>query len=187
MIAIKEKDAVYFASPMKYQNFYAQAKLDYSFEENGDIWHLNDGHGTIVMAVAKNARAVDLLRYSDVFDVEFTKDGMNRIVANIKKLLRGTNCFTADGKLGLTLCIARGNRGYRITTYGAVFEMGDIECFDESEERMLAAYEYCKSIENVPERIESVYNNIGELSWCQYYPIAVITTRDGSYSLLTGK
>ena len=44
MIVIKEKDAVYFASPMKYQNFYTQAKLDYSFEENGDIWHLNDEH-----------------------------------------------------------------------------------------------------------------------------------------------
>ena len=58
MIVIKEKDAVYFASPMKSQNFYTPAKLDYSFEENGDIWHLNDEHGTIVMAAAKNNSAI---------------------------------------------------------------------------------------------------------------------------------
>ena len=187
MIVIKEKDAVYFASPMKYQNFYTQAKLDYSFEENGDIWHLNDEHGTIVMAAAKNNRIVDLLRYSDVFDCEFSKDGMNQIVANIKKLIKGTNCFISEGKLGLTLCVARGNKGYKITTYGAVFEIGDIECFDESEERMLAAYEYCKSIPDVHQRIETIYNQIGELSWSQYYPIAVINTKDESYSLLTNK
>ena len=187
MIAIKEKDAVYFASPMKYQNFYAQAKLDYSFEENGDIWHLNDGHGTIVMAVAKNARAVDLLRYSDVFDCEFNKDGMNQIVSKIKEVVKGTNCFTVDGKLGLTVCVARGNKGYKITTYGAVFEIGDIECVNDDEEHILAAYEYCKSIPDIQQRIETIYNQIGELSWSQYYPIAVINTKDESYSLLTNK
>ena len=187
MIVIKEKDAVYFASPMKYQNFYTQAKLDYSFEENGDIWHLNDEHGTIVMAAAKNNRIVDLLRYSDVFDCEFSKDGMNQIVANIKKLIKGTNCFISEGKLGLTLCVARGNKGYKITTYGAVFEIGDIECFGESEERILAAYEYCQSIPDAHRRIETIYNRIGELSGCQYYPIAVISTGDDSYTLLCDK
>lgn len=185
MIVIKEKDAVYFASPMKYQNSYNQAKLDYSFEENGDIWHLNDEHGTIVMVSAKNTRIVDLLRYSDVFDCEFSKDGMNRVIANIKKLVKGTNCFISEGKLGLTLCVARGNRGYKITTYGEVFEIGDFECFDEIEEKMLAAYEYFKSISDVHKRIETVYSQISELDFFQYYPVAVINTKDNSYSLIT--
>ena len=187
MIVIKENDAVYFASPMKYQNFFSQAKLDYSVEENGDIWHLNDEYGTIVMVAAENGRVVDLLRYSDVFDCEFSKDGMNQIVANIKKLIKGTNCFTCDGKLGMMLCVARGNKGYKITPHGAVFEIGEIECMDENEERMLAAYEYCKSIHNVHQRIETIYNQIGELSCSQYYPIAVINTKDESYSLLTNR
>ena len=187
MIVIKETDAIYFASPMKYQNFYTQAKLDYSFEENGDIWHLNDGHGTIVMAEARNNRLVDLLRYSDVFDCEFSKDGMYQIIENIKELIEGTNCFMADGKLGVVLCIARENKGYKISTYGAVFELGEIECIGESEERMLAAYEYCKSIPNVHKRIETIYNQIGELSCNQYYPIAVIDTKDNSYTLLTNE
>ena len=183
MIVIKEKDAVYFASPMKHQNFVRQAELDYSFEENGNIWHLNDGYGTIVMASA-NERMVDLLRYSDVFDCEFSKEGMNRIVANIKRLIRGTNCNMVKGRLGVSLCVARGNKGYKISPYGAVFEIGDIECFGESEERILAAYEYCQSIPNVRERIKTIYNQISEFSHCQYYPIAVIHTKDESYSLL---
>lgn len=187
MIVIKEKDVVYFASPMKYQNFCVQAKLDYSFEENGDVWHLGDGYGTIVMAAAKNSRLVDLLRYSDVFNCEFSKEGMNRIVANIRKLVKGTNCFAVEGNIGVTLCVARGSKGYKITPHGAVFEIGDIECIDESEERMLAAYEYCKSIADVPKRIETIYDRIGELSRNQYYPIAVINTGDGSYSLLTNQ
>ena len=187
MIVIKEKDAVYFASPMKHQNFLGQAKLDYGFEENGDIWHLNDEHGTIVMVAAGNPRLVDLLRYSNVFDCEFSKDGMNQIVANVKKLVKGTNCFLGEGKLGVSFCIARGNRGYKITNYGAVFELGDVECVDESEERMLAAYEYCKSIADIHERIKTIYDHIGELSCNQYYPIAVIHTKDNTYSLLTNK
>lgn len=185
MIVIKENDTVYFASPMKYQNFYSQAKVDYRFEENGDIWHLNDAQDTIVMASARNNRLVDLLRYSNVFDCEFSKDGMNQIVANIKSLIKGTNCFMVEGQLGLNLCVARGNKGYKITNSGAVFEIGDFECFAESEERMLAANEYCRNIPDVHERIKTIYNQISDLSDCQYYPIAVINSKDNSYSLLT--
>ena len=77
MIVIKEKDTIYFASPMKSHNFYSQAKLDYNFEENGAIWHLNDEYGTIVMVSAWNNRFTDLLRYSDVFDCDFSKSLCN--------------------------------------------------------------------------------------------------------------
>lgn len=187
MIVIKEKDAVYFASPMKYQDYCTQARIDYTFEENGHIWHLNDEYSTIVMVDADNKRLTDVLRYSNVFDCEFSKDGMNQIIANIKKFIKGTNCFVADGKLGFSLCVARGNKAYRVTNYGAVFETAEIECFNESEERMLAAYEYCKNIPDVQKRIETLYNQVGELSNRQYYPIAVINTKDKSYSLLTNK
>ena len=187
MIVIKENNAICFASPMKYQNYVTQAKMDYNFEENGDIWHLNDEHGTIVMVSAKNNRFTDLLRYSDVFDCEFSKDGMSEVLARIKRLIKGTNCFVADGKIGATICVARGNKGYKITTYGAIFEIGELECLGESEERMLAAYEYCKTISDVHERIETLYDHISELSWSQYYPLAVISTKDNKYSLLTNK
>ena len=185
MIAIKEKDAVYFASPMRVHNFVTQAKPDYRFEENGNIWHLNDGKGTIVMVVGKNQRVVDILRYSDVFDCEFSKNGMNQIVANIKKLLQGTNCFTVGSNIGLTVCIARGNRGYRITPLGAVFELGAFECVNECEEHLLATYECCQSIPDVRMRIEALYRRMDELAYAMRYPIAVIHTGDDSYSLLT--
>ena len=120
-----------------------------------------------------------------VFDCEFTKEGMNQVVANIKGIVAGTNCFVSGGMIGATICIARGNQGYKITSHGAVFEIGEIECLDESEERMLAAYEYCRSIPEIHERIETVYKRIAELSWTQHYPIAIINTVDDSYTLLT--
>ena len=187
MIVIKENDAVYFASPMKYQNYYTQAKLDYAFEENGDIWHLNDGNGTIVMVAAKNNRLTDLIRYSDIFDCEFSKEGMAEVTSNLRALLKGTNCFTVEGRLGCTICVARGNKGYKITTYGAVFEFTDLECIDENEEITLAAYEYCKSIPDVRERIDTLYARIEDIGWSQRYPIAIINTKDDSYILSEGR
>ena len=183
MIVIKEKDAVYFASPMKYENFSACVKLDYSFEENGNIWRLNDGYGTIVMVSPRNARMVDILRYSDVFDCEFSREGMVQIFLNVKKAVKDTNCFVADGKIGADICVARGNKCYEITTFGVVLEIDDFACFSENEEMMLAANEYCKTIPDAHERIKALYNHISELSWAQYYPIAVISTKDDNYSL----
>jgi hypothetical protein len=187
MIVIKEKGVIYFASPMKLQNYFSQAKLDYTFEENSDIFHIADGKGTIVMVGAKNNRVVDLLRYSNVFDCEFSQAGMNQIIANVKELVRGTNCYTEGGSMGLTLCIARGDRCYKICPHGAVFEIEEVACIDESEERMLAAYEHCRKIEDIPTRVETIYRKISELSWGQYFPIALISTRDDSYTLLTGE
>ena len=87
----------------------------------------------------------------------------------------------------MTICVARGNKGYKISTYGAVFEIDNVECIAECEERVLAAYEYCQSIPDVTERIKTVYDRIGELSWSQYYPIALISTKDVGYTLLADR
>ena len=187
MIVIKEKDAIYFASPMKYQNFFNYLKLDYSFEENGDIWHLKDDHGTIVMADAPNARATDVLRYSDAFDCDFTKSGMHRLYDKVARRLRGTNCIVDDGNTYVSLCVARGNKGYRVSCGGAVFEIGEFECFNEDGEQISAAYEVNKHIPDVYERIKAVYDLLSEYSGNKYYPIAVINTKDDSYTLLTNK
>lgn len=185
MIAFKEGDCVYFASPMKYQNFFTQARVDYTFEENGDIWHLNDGKGTIVMAAAKSSRLVDILRYSDVFACEFSYEGMKSIIENIKNCVKGTNCFTEGDRLGVTLVVAQGDRAFEITTHGSVFEMDRFLCCDESDERMLAVYEYCKNIPDAHERIRTIYTNINEIGLSQMFPVAVINTRDDTYTLLT--
>ncbi len=187
MIVIKEQDAIYFASPLKSQNFYSQVKPDYSAEENGNIWHLNDGLGTIVMANGKNSRIIDLIRYSDIFEVEFTKEGVGRIASKIKALVEDTNCFVSEGRTGVTLCIARGNKGFRISPHGAVFELGEIECVNEIEEITLASYEYCKRIEDVRERVVALYNSISEIGWRQHFPIALISTKDDSFTLLHNK
>ena len=184
MIAIKEKDAIYFVSPLKYQNCLNSAKLDYSFEENWDVWRVNDGKGTIVMVGARNNRLIDLLRYSDVFDCEMSKDGMNEVFAKIRDTVRDTNCIAKKGELGATVCIARGNKGYRISPNGAVFELGGFECVQECEEMMLATNEYCKSIPDVIERIRRMYDRIGELDCRQYYPVAVVSTKDDKGILL---
>ena len=185
MIAIKEKDAIYFASPMQYQNFFSQLKLDYGFEENGDIWHLKDGHGTIVMVDASNARATDILRYSDAFDCDFTKSGMHRLYDNVVRLLGGTNCIVDDGNTHVSLCVARGNKGYRVSCTGAVFEIGELDCFNENYEQVAVIYEHNKHIPDVYERIRAVYDLLSEYSGNKYYPIAVVNTKDDSYTLLT--
>ena len=185
MIVIKEKDAVYFASPMKCQNFVQQVDLDYSLEENGSIWHLCDGKGTIVMVSAKNRRAEDLIRYSDVFDCEFSMAGMSKVAENIRNLFKGTNCFMPSESLGMRICVARGNGGYVIAPSGAILDIAEIECIRDKEMQILTAYENCREIEDVFERIKAIYGYIGEQVGCRVYPISVISTKDDSYTLLT--
>ena len=188
MIVIKEKDAVYFARPITDLRCYSEYNIDYSFEENGNIWHLNDEYGTIVMADTNNSRFVDLLRYSDVFECEFSEEGMHQIVANIKDLVEGTNCFIADGMIGVNLFVARGNKVYKITTYGAVSVIDSFACVAEREEKMLAIYERCKSIPDIHQRIKEVYDKYKKkVKYFRCFDIAVISTKDKSYSLLTKK
>lgn len=187
MLVIKEKDAFYFVSPMRYNNYSPNVIIDYGFEENGDIWHLNDGNGTIVMVNADSTRLVDVIRYSNIFDHEFSKQGMFKVVDDLMELIKDTNCISVDGRLGASIYIARGTKGYRITTYGAVFEIGDMECVGESFERTVASYEYCKDIPDVHERVKSLYDRMGKDGCYRYYPIAVINTKDDSYTLLTNK
>ena len=185
MIVIREEDAVYFASPMKLQNYSPNVKTDYSFEENGDMWHLNDGQGTIVMFVASNNRIVDLVRYSDVFNCEFSKEGMKQLYLSIKELVKGTNCFIKDGRIGAEIVVARGNRAYKIATNGAVLEIDEIDCFDDNDERILASYEFCRNIPDPRERVKTIYSQVFELSSDQFFPIAFISTKDDSYTLIT--
>lgn len=185
MIVIREEDAVYFASPMKLQNYSPNVRIDYSLEENGDIWHLNDGYGTIVMFVASNNRIIDLVRYSDVFDCEFSKEGMSRLYLSVKELIKGTNCFTKDGRFGAEIVVARGNRAYKIAANGAVLEVGEIDCFDDNDERILASYEFCRNIPDLCERVSTIYSQVSELSSDQFFPIALISTKDDSYTLIT--
>ncbi|MBO5945411.1 MAG: hypothetical protein J6Q69_02275 [Clostridia bacterium] len=184
MIVIKEQDAVYLASPMKFQNYSPNVRVDYSFEENGDMWHINDGHGTVVMVAASNNRIIDLIRYSDIFNTEFSKDGMNRVYASLKELLKGTNCYFKDGRFGGEIVVARGNRAYKIANNGAVLELGEIDCFDDDDERILASYEFCREISDPKERITTLYSRVSDLSSNQLFPIALINTKDDSYTLI---
>lgn len=184
MIAIKEKDAVYFASPMKFHNFLNQARVDFAFEENGNVWHVGD-EGRIVMASTDNWRLLDVMRYSDTFYSELSEEGMNGAVAKLKKAIKGTNCFMNGDNLGATFFVAQGNKGYKVSAFGAIFEIDDIECTGERDEPVLAAYEYCRDIPDVYKRIEELYNRISDFSDLQYFPIAVVSTKDNSYTLIT--
>ena len=49
---------------------------------------------------------------------------------------------------------------------------------------MLAVYENYKHIEDIEQRITMVYRKIEQMSLCQHFPIALIHTRDNSYTLL---
>lgn len=185
MIAIKEKNTVYFAYPIKFHNFTHQAKLDYSCEDNLSMWHLNDGDGTIVMLNAKIDRIADLLRYSNCFNCEFNVEGMHQIFSNVKQELKETNYIENGNNLGFDICIARGNKAYKITSSGAVFEIGEIECFNEREWEMLALYEHYKTIPNISDRVKTLYDEYLKTNCLQYYPIAIINTSDNSYELIT--
>ena len=188
MIVVKENGVVYFASPMAFHNFSMNTKADYASEENSYIWHLNDGHGTIVLSHAKFGRLTDLLRYSDAFNCEFTKEGMTQVVENIKKLVEGTNCSIVDDGLGATLCVARGDKVYNIASNGAVCEIDDFECIGEGGGgRMHAAYDQCRDISDVHKRIAAAYSLVEGSSSFRHLPVAVINTKDESYTLLTEK
>ena len=184
MIVFKAHDTVYFASPMKRHNFLHYAKVDYTFEENADMWHINDGKGTIVMMYAPNMRIIDLLRYSDVFDGEFSKEGILKMADNIKKLAKGTNCFAKPGANALTFVIARGNRAFRAKVNGAIMELGEFESFGGDSPTIEAIYEHCKDISDIELRMRTLFDKACEIHNCQEYPIAIINTKDDTYTLL---
>ena len=189
MIVIKEKDAVYFATQTKVTFYrFLRAMADYTCEENIKAWHVNDEYGTIVMVDTVSLRLIDLLRYSDVFDCEFTKEGMNEVFIKIKNLISGTNCRIVDGAIGATIFIARGNKVYMILGGGEVIEIiDDFECVSTIEETIVATYECCKNIPDVYERIKTLYDKSGALRKEQLYPIAVISTKDSKCSFLTNE
>ena len=182
MIIIKEKDCVYFASPLKYHNSCAQVDSDYNFEENGDMWHLNDGNGTVVAVKANNSRVLDVLRYSDAFSGEFSMEGMAQIRENIKRVIRKSECTPSDP--AISFCIARGTDGYVVSIAGSVFEINSIEVLGEKTERVLATYDVCKDIPDICERVATVYHKIEGGSDYKYLPVALISTKDDSYTLL---
>lgn len=186
MFIIKEKDAVYFASAITEWGWHSCARIDTACRENLNLWPLNDGYGTIVMANASDQRRVDLLRYSNVFDCEFSYDGMHEAVARIKELFGGTNCISEDNRPCVDIFVARGAEGFHITYYGVVEELGDFTSFGGSREHYRAANEFCKNIENVTERINAIYTMAETTALYQFYPVAVISTRDSEITMLNG-
>lgn len=184
MIVIKDKDAVYFAYATGHNSNYANLRFDASTEENMDLWHLNDGKGTIVMIDARD-RIVELLRYSDIFNCEFAMEALCGIRKRIIELYRGTNCRELDGSTGATIFIARENRAFRIYGDGTVEEGEGILCGRSYEDAFLVAYEHCKEIEDSYERISAIYDMVEELTGRRSGAIAVISTKGDSYTLMT--
>ena len=86
--------------------------------------------------------------------------------------------------MGLVIMIARGNIGYRISTYGAVFELHDLECIDESDERMMAAHHMCKDIPDAYQRIKTMYTLVSGLSLANPFPLHIINTKNGESVLI---
>jgi hypothetical protein len=80
--------------------------------------------------------------------------------------------------------IARGNIGYRISTYGAVFELHDLECVEESDERMIVAYYMYKDIPNVIGRIKEMYTFVSEQCMGNPFPIHIISTKNNESVLI---
>ena len=184
MLTIVEKDAVYFAEPLKYDIFVPGALPDYTYRDNAHIWHLNDGKGTIAMIGSKSERATDLIRYSDALNVEFSRDGMREASLRIKNLLKGTNCLPMEGRIGVTLHLAQGGVSYSLSEFDEVEEIKETNYLKENESKGSIVYECCKDISDITERIKTYYTQLEKLTLRQYFPIALISTRNDSYTLI---
>ena len=185
MIVIKDKDTVYFAYATGHYCNYTNLRFDASTEESMDLWHLNDGKGTIVMLDARD-RIVDLLRYSDVFNCELTIEALSGIHKRIAVLYQGTNCRELDGDTGATIFIARGNQAFQICGYGSVEELEGVVCGYRYRNALLAAYEHCKAIEDPYERIATTYDMVERITGRCTKSIAVINTKDEKMTILSG-
>ena len=187
MIVIKEKDTVYFAYATGHHSYYTTLRFDDSEEENMSLWHLNDGKGTIVMLDARSDRIADLLRYSDIFDLELTVEALCGLRAQIVALYRGANCREIDGCIGVVVFIARGSQVFRVYGDGSVEEVESFVSGHYYEDAFSAAYEHCRAIEDPHERIAAIYDMVEAHTGRRAEAVAVINTKDDSYTILPRK
>ena len=188
MIAIRDKDTVYFANSVPYHNTYPSLRVDATTEETMHLWHLNDGLGTIVMLAVRSDRITDVLRYSDMFDsCEMTLESLRALGTRVRELYEESNCYENDGDVGVTIYIARGDLGFRVYSSGSVIaveEFASSGCFDNL---LRVGYELTRDIEDIHKRIAAIYHIVATESHSCAFPVAVINTRDDTYTLLTGE
>ena len=184
MIAFRNNNSVYFTFPTSFQRRLTQAELDFRGPENDHIWQLDDGLGTIVMVQTKSTRALDLIKYSNVFDVDLTHAGMQTARENIKELLENSNCIIKDGGPGVAFCIARGNKCLCVGFSGASFELMDFEMYDDFDELFLPILERTKEVSDPYERIRKIYSMAEELDASKYFPVVVIDSNGGERKII---
>lgn len=184
MLIIKEKDIVYFASPMKWHNFKYAVTIDYSCEENSNIWHVNDKYGTIVMASFLSDRIIDVIRYSNIFDGDNIEDILINLNNNIYNLMKDTNYIVEDIIFTNKIVIARGNHCYQVNKYGVIDEVYDVCTKNDEKKYISSIYEVYKNSFKGNELIKKIYEELSNITQEQYFPIAVINTKDNSYKII---
>ena len=180
MTIVKDSDIIYFVDTLGEELPVMAVDPDVRYPENGNAWHLHDGHGTIVMIrTSLDGRWADILRYSDVFNCEFSKKGLFEAGLRIRQLAAETNGGPIDQSPDLSVCMARGDRAFMMKRDGAVFELTDT---DFSVMHILTAYNECRDIPDVYERIRAAYER-AHAYHC--FPLVVINTGNDDRVVLT--
>ena len=184
MLIFKKDDVAYFACPLGYHKFDARMRIDYTVEDNYDIWHVGDDHGTIAYVCSDSDRVIDLIRYSDAFECEFSRDGMREAISRCKKALKNTNCDMGDEETSFSIVAARGDRVIKAGYRGTIYEIEDPDTIGEVSERIKAAYAAYADVADPVERVRLVYEYVERVSSIKYFPVALISTADKSTTLI---
>lgn len=185
MIAFKDKGNVYFAVPMSHHAYSNTSYIDYNYRDNCDAWHINDENGTIVMVDAVPDRLIDLLRYSDTFNCELTRSALHEVKEKIDKIIDESNCLRHKDRCTYGVIIAQGDKAFEVRSFGTVIEVDNFKVVDEARHIANAVYENVEHIEDVNQRVIAYYNKMSDYTCTRLFPIALISTKDNSYTLLT--
>ena len=181
MIIFKENDRFYFSIPMGPWT----SDVDIDCEENSPAWHINDQKGTIALVTQGMTRAGDVLRYSDLLNVEeLNRNELLRVSCQIPNELANTNCIIEDGEIGVGICIARDNEAYEITKFGVVKSIGDVEVFNSNRSVSMVIWEAVKDTKNVEQRIKAFYKFLGDKNRRNYFPIMLMNTKEEGHTLV---
>ena len=184
MLVFKNDGKVYFATPLGYHAFDCRMSVDHTYEDNCDSWHLNDGHGTLAYVCADSNRVIDLIRYSDSFDCEFSREGMREAINRCKRTLSGTNCDMGEDKPDVTFVVARGDKAFVGRLHGELYEIDEYRLIGERLDLATAAYETNKDVSDAVERVRRVYEDAERMGTAKYFPVALMNTAESGCTLI---
>lgn len=184
MIIFKENDRIYFAASM-YHYGSIPIQPDYECEENSPAWHIDDGKGTIAATTAGFVRASDILRYSDILNIEkLDLETLFKVSEKIPAELQ-TNCIIEEGQLGVGVCIARDDVAYEISKFGAIKKLGDVEVFNANRGVSMMIWENVSHIKDIEERMRAFFKILNrENNYNSNFPIMLINTKEKGYKLI---